>query len=438
MQALYIVPILAILILVHELGHFAAARLFGIRVLEFGIGLPPRLFGLRRGGVLYSINAIPLGGFVRVAGEDSNANEPGSLQTKARWQRASFFAAGAVMNLVLAYLIMTVLVATRGEPVFHLYVADVVPGSPAAAAGWQTGDRLVALDGRPIEDASALVERTERAAGRPLRVTLQRGQQRIESTIVPRQNPPPDQGRMGIRVVMEPAAILHIEAVSPDSAAARAGLQPGDRLVRIGEYSIEDAAIYFLALERYAGRSVEMTVERDGELRTVVVNVPTASSAETPELGATLRPSLVTASVPLWRVPVNAAEQTASLLVQMIGGLLMLLRGEASLTDLTGPIGMGQLTSEILQMSPEPAWVTLGHLAALLSVNLAILNLVPFPALDGGRLFFVLVEAIRGRRISPEKEGLIHLIGFAILLTLMFIVAFADIGRLLSGEPLLR
>jgi regulator of sigma E protease len=152
----------------------------------------------------------------------------------------------------------------------------------------------------------------------------------------------------------------------------------------------------------------------------------------------TLRPTLVTAPVPLWRIPLEAARQTAIMVIQMVQGLAMLLRGEASLSDLAGPIGMGQLTSELLAISPEPAWVTLGHLAALLSINLAILNLIPFPALDGGRLFFVLIEAIRGRRISPEKEGLIHLIGFAILLTLMFIIAFADIGRLLSGESLLR
>ncbi|MFN3336971.1 MAG: M50 family metallopeptidase, partial [Thermomicrobium sp.] len=172
MQALYIVPILAVLILVHELGHFLAARLFGIRVLEFGIGLPPRLFGIRRGGVLYSINAIPLGGFVRVVGEDSRADEPDSLQNKPRWQRAIFFGAGALMNLLLAFLVMMLLVGFRGQPQFHLYVAEVVADSPAAAAGWQPGDRIVALDGQPVRDANQLIERTEQAAGRPLRVTV--------------------------------------------------------------------------------------------------------------------------------------------------------------------------------------------------------------------------------------------------------------------------
>ncbi|MBO9358115.1 MAG: RIP metalloprotease RseP [Thermomicrobium sp.] len=438
MQALTIVPILAVLILVHELGHFLAARLFGIRVLEFGIGLPPRLFGIRRGGVLYSINAIPLGGFVRVVGEDSHTLGPDSLQTKPRWQRAVFFGAGAFMNLLLAFVIMMALVGFRGEPQFHLYVAEVVPDSPAARAGWQPADRIVALDGKPVRDASELVERTERAAGRPLHVTLLRGDERIDTTVVPRENPPPGQGRTGIRVVIEPAARLTVAAVQPGSPADLAGLRPGDRLVRVAGYPAEDAAVYFLLIQQHAGKAIEITGERDRQLLTVTIHVPPSTSGETPNLGMTLRPTLVTAPVPLWRIPLEAARQTAIMVIQMVQGLAMLLRGEASLSDLAGPIGMGQLTSELLAISPEPAWVTLGHLAALLSINLAILNLIPFPALDGGRLFFVLIEAIRGRRISPEKEGLIHLIGFAILLTLMFIIAFADIGRLLSGESLLR
>ncbi|MCS7050608.1 MAG: RIP metalloprotease RseP [Thermomicrobium sp.] len=440
MQALYIVPILAILILVHELGHFLAARLFGIRVLEFGIGLPPRLFGIRRGGVLYSFNAIPLGGFVRVVGEDSRTDEPDSLQAKPRWQRAVFFGAGAVMNLLLAFVIMVLLVGFRGEPQFHMYVAEVVPDSPAAQAGWQPGDRIVAIDGQTIRAAGEIIERTERAAGRPVRVTLSRGSQLVETTVVPRQNPPPGQGRLGVRVLTEPAAHLTVASVDPNSPAARAGLQPGDRLVSLAGHPIDDAAIYVFLLERNHGRTVELVVERDGQRITVHLEVPasTESGGEAPQIGIALRPSLVTVGIPWWRIPLDAAAQTVALLAQMVYGLFLLIRGQASLGDIAGPIGMGQLTSEILQISPEPVWVTLGHLTALLSVNLAILNLVPFPALDGGRLLFVLVEAIRGRRIAPEKEGLIHLIGFAILLTLMFIVAFADIGRLISGESFLR
>jgi len=438
MQALAIVPILAVLILVHELGHFLAARLFGIRVLEFGIGLPPRLFGIRQGGVLYSINAIPLGGFVRVVGEDSHTVGPDSLQTKPRWQRAVFFGAGSFMNLFLAFVIMMALVGLRGEPQFHLYVAEVVPDSPAARAGWRPADRIVALDGKPVRDASELVERTELAAGRPLRVTLLRGDERIETTVVPRENPPPGQGRTGIRVVTEPAARLTVAAVQPGSPADLAGLLLGDRLVRVAGYPAEDAAVYFLLIQQHAGEAIDLVIERDRQLLTLRIQVPATASGETPNLGMTLRPTLLTAPVSLGRIPAEAASQTAIMVIQIVQGIAMLIRGEASLSDLAGPIGMGQLTSELLAISPEPAWVTLAQLAALLSINLAILNLIPFPALDGGRLFFVLVEAIRGRRMSPEKEGLIHLIGFAILLTLMFIIAFADIGRLLSGESLLR
>ncbi len=438
MQALYIVPILAVLILAHELGHFLAARLFGIRVLEFGIGLPPRLFGIRRGGVLYSINAIPLGGFVRVVGEDNAGEGPDSLHAKPRWQRAVFFGAGALMNVLVAFLLVLVLVLFRGVPRYHLYVADVVPDSPAALAGWQPGDRLVAVDGKPILDAEQLIRATERAAGKPLAVTIQRGTERVETVVVPREAPPPGQGRTGIRLMIEPAATLTVTTVEDGSPAALAGIRPGDQLIRIGMYPIEDAAGYSLALRHYAGQRVKVEVVRDGQPVTVALEVPQAPGDAFPHIGLTLRPKLEMSRVPLWRAPLDAATQTVALSVLMIGGLVMLLRGEASLSDLAGPIGMGQLTSEILQISPEPVWVTLAHLTALISINLAILNLIPFPALDGGRLFFVLVETIRGRRISPEKEGLIHLIGFALLLMFMFVIVFVDIGRLLSGESLLR
>lgn len=437
--ALYIIPILAILILAHELGHFLAARLFGIRVLEFGIGLPPRIIGVKRGDVLYSINLIPIGGFVRVVGEDSRSLEPGSLQTKSRLQRAAFFAAGAFMNLLLAIVLMMALVSAQGEPELRVYVAEVAPDSPAAQVGWQPGDRFIEVAGRPVESVEQLLEITDQHAGRPMPVTLLRAGQPVETVVVPRSDPPPGQGRTGIRVTEAARARISVAEVEPLSPAQAAGLQPGDELRRIGEYQIEDAAIYWLALEHYAGQTVPVTVVRDGQEMTVQLAVPTEVPAESQlHVGLLVKQDIFSRPVPWWEVPLRGVEQTLAMLLMMIQALGMLLRGEASLSGIAGPIGMGQLTSEILAISPEPIWITLLNLTVLLSLNLAVLNLIPFPALDGGRLLFVVIEAVRGRRIAPEKEGLVHLIGFVILLTFMFVIAFVDIGRLLSGEPLIR
>jgi len=201
-NALYIIPILAILILVHEIGHFVTARLVGIKVEEFGIGLPPRLFGIRRNGIIYSINLIPLGGFVRVLGEDGKSFDPGSMQAKSRLQRTLFISAGSLMNFLLAFVLMTALVGIQGEARMNVYVSEVQPDSPAQAAGWQSGDRFLTVAGKEVTSVDQVVAITEEHAGQPMPVTLLRNGQTVETEVVPRENPPPGSGRTAHR---EPA-----------------------------------------------------------------------------------------------------------------------------------------------------------------------------------------------------------------------------------------
>ena len=140
-----------------------------------------------------------------------------------------------------------------------------------------------------------------------------------------------------------------------------------------------------------------------------------------------------------WKVVPEGIKQTFSTLNQMFHGLLLLVRGDVPIQGIAGPIGMGQLTSEVIKASDAPVWATLANIMALLSLNLAILNLLPFPALDGGRLLFVLIEALRGgKKVPPEKEGVVHFVGLVILLAFMLVVAFADINRIVSGQSFLR
>ncbi|MGH9174491.1 MAG: M50 family metallopeptidase, partial [Vicinamibacterales bacterium] len=198
LNALYIVPILAILIFLHELGHFVMARRAGVRVEEFGFGLPPRIWGVQRGDTLYSINALPIGGFVRVHGEDGKSFTEDSMQSKTPGQRASFLAAGSIMNFITAFVIVVVLVAFQGQTSSNVYVLEVVPNSPADAAGWQAGDRIIAAAGVEIDSSEDLRPVTDEYAGRELPVTIFRAGEEIETTVVPRENPPPDEGRTGI------------------------------------------------------------------------------------------------------------------------------------------------------------------------------------------------------------------------------------------------
>lgn len=356
LNSLWIVPILGVLILVHELGHFLAARLVGIRVEEFGMGLPPRLWGYKaKNGVVYSLNWIPFGGFVKMYGQDDMRPDGGaaygsdSFIAKTPPQRAFVLVAGVVMNLLLAILLFMGIAIGQGRPGpnSEVVIQSVVADTPAAAAGWLPGDRIVAVAGQSVTSADMLRTATEQYVGRAMPVTITRNGQRINTEVTPRANPPTGQGKTGVTLATQ--------------------------------------AIYV--------------------------------------------------RVPLWQAPVEGVRGAWEAITLQVDGLRQLFTGRVSTNELAGPIGMGQLTGEIVQRSTLPLWVTLGNLAALLSLNLFILNLLPLPALDGGRLVFVILEMLRGgRKIAPEREGMVHFVGLMLLLTLMFVIGFQDILRLVRGN----
>jgi regulator of sigma E protease len=437
--ALYIIPILAILILAHEAGHFFTARLVGIKVEEFGIGFPPRLFGIRRGGVLYSINLIPLGGFVRVLGEDGKSLAPSSMQAKSRLQRSLFISAGSLMNLLVAIVLSAAIVGIQGVPTTNVYIAQVEPGSPAQQAQWQPGDRIVQIAGQDMTNPDSIVSFTNEYAGRPMPVTMLRDGEIVRTEVTPREDPPPGQGPTGSQITGAPAAKVSIAAVDPGSPADLAGLRPGDVFVSIGQVPIADASAYQLALRQHAGQTVPVTVERNGQEVVVDLTTPAVTPAETRvETGINAQVDIIYQTVRWWQAVPQGLSDTTSMVRQMYDGIVMLIRGQVPLSGIAGPIGMGQLTSEVIEASAAPTWVTLSNLMIVLSLNLAILNMLPIPALDGGRLLFVIIEFLRGKRVSPEKEGLVHLVGLAILLMVMFVVAFVDIDRIVSDQSFLR
>ena len=439
LNALYIVPILGLLIILHELGHFWAARRAGMRVEEFGLGIPPRLWGVRRGDTLYSLNAIPLGGFVKVLGEDGKEYSSESMQSKSVGQRALFITAGALMNFAAAFVILLLLVAFQGKPIERVYVVNVVPGSPAAQAGWLVGDRFVSIDNQQVDDAATVQTVTNRRAGQSITVVLQRGNEQVETAIVPRENPPPGEGRTGIQLAAAPQATLTIRDINTGGVAATLGLRPGDRLVSINGRAVTDFLLVSTQLERSAGGQATLDVLRDGQTVTIGGPVPATIAEDSAGFGATVIENRKYASTPVYNVPVETAKQYVNTIRQMGAGLASLVRGEQSLSSVAGPIGMGQLTSEVINASPLPLWVTLGNIAFILSLNLGLLNLLPLPALDGGRLIFVIVEVLRrGKRVAPEREGVVHFVGLVVLLTLMFAIAFVDVNRVVSGGSLLQ
>jgi regulator of sigma E protease len=334
------VVVLALLILAHEAGHFLVAKRLGVIVEEFGLGFPPRIAKLfERGGTMYTLNAIPLGGFVRPKGEN-DPSVPGGLAGASKSVRIAVLAAGSFTNLLIGFLVF---VAAFRFGSTLVAVAGVTENTPAAQAGLQDGDVILKADNVNVYYITDIQDYVHQRLGQPIDLTVLRGDQTLHLTATPRtpDATPADQGPLGI--VLGPV------------------LGPG--------YSWPDAVVR-------AGREVTYQVEQ------------------------------------LFLLPGR------------------LIRGQVAAADVRpiGPVGLYQVTGAVVDIARQTnQWFLVVQLAGLVSVAVALTNLLPLPALDGGRILFVLIEAVRGRRIDPEREGLVHIVGMLVLLLAMVLITYQDV-----------
>lgn len=379
------VGLLVALVVIHEFGHFLAAKAFGIKVLEFGIGFPPRVKGLlwKKGETEYTINWLPIGGFVRLLGEE-DPTDPRSLAAAPRWKRLTVMFAGVFMNLVLAIFLFSVgFMVPRTRDLSMAQVTDVAAGSPAATAtitgvmrdgstpkqGLQPGDMVLNVEGRDVKNTSELVYANRLNLGETQTWVISRGGSTLTAEVYARWHPPADQGPTGVRV----------GAPSICSGADSNGNRTGCQL----RYPFTEEVWYtpWQAFPKGLRELVDTVILSKNEIQ-----------------------------------------------VRLGGG-----GGAATASDgpaFTGPVGIANTTGDLIH---QEGWRPLIEFAALLSLNLGIFNALPLPMLDGGRIFFVLIEIVRGgRRISPEKEALVHLTGFALLMASVLVVTYFDIARLVS------
>jgi regulator of sigma E protease len=425
---LVFLAVLGVLVVIHEFGHFAVAKLTKVSVLEFGVGFPPRLVGVRRGETLYSLNLLPFGGFVRLAGEN-DPRLPGSLASRSPWVRLAILAAGSGMNLLLPVLLFTAFfMIPQSVPVTDVVILGVAPGSPAEQADIRTGDLVREVDGREVKNSAELRAAVQLRLGADSRWVLERAGRELEAHLTPRVSPPEGQGAAGVSLA---DARVSVVSVAEGSAGQQLGLQPGDLLVAIGDYRI----LFAESLEETAasaeaeapGQPVPVRVLRDGSLVELSLP-PEASGFQGVEL--VVRPE-ERRSEPVWRAIPASVGQMAETMVMFRNEVSRWIGGGRP--EVSGPIGIAQVTGEVARsgISPLLFWT------ALLSLNLAIFNLLPIPALDGGRIMFVLLELVRGgRRVPPEKEQLVHLVGFVALIALVVAVSINDVRRLIGGESL--
>ncbi len=344
--------VLGLLIFVHEFGHFIAAKRAGIKVEEFAFGFPPRLYAKKRGGTVYAINAIPLGGYVRLYGEDGkHASDPKSFYSKSLGVRFLVIVAGVVMNVVLGWFLFSI--------------------------GYSFGLPVTSMPADKISGA------------------------KVTSEIV-------------------------IADTLEDSAAQKAKLSKGDIILGANDQTFSQPEELSEFTTANVGQKITLTIKRYGATEEVPI---TLSKDEEAPLGVSILES-EKVKVPIWRAPIVAAQETLNLIVLIfttIGGFLVTLfaTGKAQEAAGVGPVGIWFIFETATKLGS--AYIV--QLTALISINLAVLNILPFPALDGGRLVFLVIEAIRRKKVTPRIEGIVHAIGFALLIGLMLLITFRDIMR---------
>jgi regulator of sigma E protease len=427
----WVVILLGVMILIHELGHYVVALLVGIKVETFSFGFGPRLFGFRRGETDFRVSAIPFGGYVRMMGEqpgDEPSTDPRSFQAKARWQRALVVLAGPFMNIVLAIVIVTGLYmygfpkeVTSSEPV----ISSLEPGSPAAKAGLQPGDKIVQLNRRRNPSWSDLLTQEALNANHPLSVVADRNGRTLNFTVSPRMD-----AKQGVGVAGW-GGDVQVGQVMKGSPAEAAGLKPGDLLIRVNKQPVASAATVQQAVIRSGGKPVEVTVMRDGHIQDVRVAPAVTGDSKMPwRIGIAFRMPVEMVKLgfgPALRESVRLNVQNATLIFQVLGSIV---ERRVSPKTLAGPIGMAKMSSEAAH---EGASSFFGWMA-LVSLNLAIFNLLPIPILDGGTLLMLLVEMLIQREVSMQVKETVFKLGFVFLMMIVVFVIYNDISRILTNS----
>lgn len=431
LTVLSFVAVLGVLVFFHELGHYWVARRNGIVVEEFGLGYPPRAVKLfRYDGTDFTLNWLPLGGFARMQGEDGGDLGPGAFNAASRGGRAATLVAGPAMNFLLAVVLFAASLVA-GAPIPTGAPQLDRPSPAAAELGLLAGDILLALDGAPLqvplEGGTEFSVFTQPASEERAGLTLLRDG--LLLTL-----PAPAQEALWRALEdsqFTPVLMTQVTGLAPESPAAEAGVQPGDLIFAVDGLTVfADRPLNQLISERL-GQELTLTVVREDRWlqlsMTPRLDPPAGEGALGVQIGTVNRMASMGLLPALWE-GVTSTASYAALVLQLP---VLLVQGQIAPQDaqLSGPVGIAQMIGGAMSATLDTGfWFPILRLSAVLSAALAITNLLPLPALDGGRLLFILIEIVRGRRVSPEREGMIHMIGFALLLGLMLLITVNDLS----------
>jgi regulator of sigma E protease len=428
--------VLGVLIFVHELGHFLVAKSFKVRILTFSLGFGKRLVGFERGGTDYRISLLPVGGYVRMAGEyptDESAGAPDEFLSKPRWQRLLIGVAGAAMNLLMAGLILAAVFKINYlEPMYldqPIVVGSLTEKSPAAAAGIEVEDRIIKLDGKenPKWRDLEMLSITNQAA--PVEVRVDRNGKKLDFTLTPGLVTLPETGERISDFGMQPSVPVQVRSLLSGFPAAKAGIQEGDLIVKMGDHPImrtEDFVYLNDTIHKSVGKPLVFVLKRGNNTFTKEITPVLDPALGYGRIG--FRPDIPREKVNLGllgslRKSVEENIRIGGLTFKVLG---QLVTGKTSPKTLVGPIGIFKETGEAAKASASDLF----RWMAFISLQLGMFNLLPIPVLDGGMIFMLLIEGLIRRDLSRVAKERFIQVGFVFLMLLMVYVIYNDAMRL--------
>ncbi len=426
--------VLGIMILVHEFGHYAAAKWFGVRVDVFSIGFGKRLAGFRRGETDYRISALPLGGYVKMAGEnplESRSGGADEFMSHPRWQRFVIALAGPAMNIILAVGLLTGVFMVHYEHPVYLDQAAVVgwvmENSPAAKSGVEQGDRIVRIDGQQNPTWEDVLLKVAVTSKGPVDVAIQRGNEILDKQIQPEVEGADPYGTVGW-LPDEPITVTYLE---PDMPAAKAGLKLGDEVVAVNGTPMRSLVSVIHYLRQNGNKPVDVTALRSGQkLSFKVTPVQTEDDGQKNyRLGFHSRPVQID-KLPFAQALSRSIEENKRYSLLIVDLVRKLVEHKASIKQMEGPIGIARASGDAAR---QPGWTPLLSLMALISLNLGVFNLLPIPILDGGIILLLVVESLLRREISIRIKERIYQTAFVFLILFAVVVIYNDLMKALPG-----
>ncbi len=429
--------VLGIMILVHEFGHFAAAKLLGVRVEVFSIGFGKRLVGFHRGETDYRISILPfLGGYVKMSGEnpmDTRTGDQREFMSHPRWHRFLIAAAGPFMNILLAVALLTVVYMVHYERPHYLgepaNVGFVAANTPAEKAGIQVGDRIERIDGIQNPTWEQVIAREWLSPNQPLSITIQRAGQTFSRTVTPLPQGRDQIGSAGW-LPQDPVQVAQLE---PNMPAIKAGIRPGDEVVAIDGEPIRSIEALHAFFERNKDKPIDLTIARDGKelhIKTAAVMAKDENGKDFYRLGFSASRHQRVETLPFaaaFRESLSTNRENSKLILLLVEKMI---QRKVSMKQLYGPIGIAQASGAAAR---QPGWTPLMQLMAIISLNLGIFNLFPIPIMDGGVILLLAIESIMRRDISMRIKERIYQAAFVFLIMFAVVVIYNDLSRAIPG-----